>query len=996
MRPLLLALSLAACQPAEPSTFMVTPAPDGELDDPSVMAEIVVTTTIQAAIDASSYGDTVIIPSGTYYEDLYVDRGITIQGAGQGETVLAGTITTGNGYTSIRIMSMSVHSVTWLAKGTPYVDAYGILVDGCSAIELEDLDVQGFVLGIHVDSGDGVYVYDSDVRYNQYGVRYSGCKMVRVYNSFFAHNSIAGLAIDYTSKYESAVAYNTFVGNGFGASGEDLAGALGIGHSYVVDVLDNIIVSNDVGYNCNGCTADAGYNLVWGNSTDYVNDASAASTDLSCDPLFQDAAEDDYHLSASSPAIDAGEDPGIYVYTDHEGEARPQGAGYDLGYDEHAVSAAQLVITEVMANAAVEDSGEFVEIYNAGSGAADLAGLILSDGDDADTLIAWGSLSTSLAAGEYALVIDAEYASDYALTSDMVLLTTTDTNLGNGLTTSDSITLFESDGSTIISSMSHPQDPGDGVSLELSDLEGGDVAGNWRASQCDDGSSPCAAHCFPDSGDPTGLVITEVMANALDDTTGEYVEIYNPTDTEIDLGGLTIYDGDGWDALQGWDGGSTLLGAYAHGLVMDPDFAGDFQPPAGTVLVTTSDSSIGNGLANSTDPVYLYDSDQSTLIDSFTHLWDAGDGISWEKIDYAAGDDRKNWDRSSVACASNGSPGRLNGAAGGLCGTLLISEVMANAEDEDTGEFVELYNAGSDTVDLAGLILFDGDADDTIAAYDGGTTELAPGEYALVLDAEYAGEYSIDSAAVLVSTEDTTLGNAIAVNDELLLYEADGTHLVDAYLWPSNPGNGISSERVALAGVLDSEENWSDATCASGSSPGIGNCASGEDSGSAESQYAGALLISEIMSNPETESTGEFVEIYNAGSADIDLYGFVIYDGDADDPLEGFDDPTDTVLAAGQYAVILDPDYAGEYDIAKGALLLTTDDATVASGLAVSDPVYLYEDNGVSLIDSYSYPLDAGNGTSVERVERSMGDEESNWAPSECEAGCSPGEWGCF
>ena len=55
---------------------------------------------------------------------------------------------------------------------------------------------------------------------------------------------------------------------------------------------------------------------------------------------------------------------------------------------------------------------------------------------------------------------------------------------------------------------------------------------------------------------------------------------------------------------------------------------------------------------------------------------------------------------------------------------------MANADDEDSGEFIELYNAGAETIDLAGLVFSDGDAFDTLQAYDSGSTTLAVGAYA--------------------------------------------------------------------------------------------------------------------------------------------------------------------------------------------------------------------------------------------------------------------------
>jgi len=51
---------------------------------------------------------------------------------------------------------------------------------------------------------------------------------------------------------------------------------------------------------------------------------------IDSDPLFVGGG--DYHLTAGSPCIDAGTDGG--VYTDMDGDERPQGAGFDMGSDE--------------------------------------------------------------------------------------------------------------------------------------------------------------------------------------------------------------------------------------------------------------------------------------------------------------------------------------------------------------------------------------------------------------------------------------------------------------------------------------------------------------------------------------------------------------------------------------------------------------------------------------------------------------------------------------
>lgn len=53
---------------------------------------------------------------------------------------------------------------------------------------------------------------------------------------------------------------------------------------------------------------------------------------ISQDPLF--IGNEDYHLQPGSPCIDAGTDAG--VYTDIDGDQRPQGAGFDIGADEYS------------------------------------------------------------------------------------------------------------------------------------------------------------------------------------------------------------------------------------------------------------------------------------------------------------------------------------------------------------------------------------------------------------------------------------------------------------------------------------------------------------------------------------------------------------------------------------------------------------------------------------------------------------------------------------
>jgi hypothetical protein len=981
-------LLAASCAVDSEGRTLLVVGEHSEVDDEAALRGVSPFTTIQAAIDAASSGDTVSVAAGTYTEDLTMKDGVTVDGAGQGQSYVVGTVTfSGSGVSTLS--GFSLMDPDYISTGARYGND-GVTISSGSAV-IEDVGVHYYDVGVLAANATSVTLNDVLLSYNWYGAGSSDNTSFTLTNSLVGSNGAGGVYVQ--GGTATNISFNDFVANAFAGTSAYLVGAVayastsGSGHV----LANNIVVSNYYGLDCYSCSLDQRNNLVWGNTTDYINDAAADSSELSIDPLFEDSAEGNFKITAGSPCVDAGTST-VGHASDHDGDSRPQGSGYDIGMDEYASSTYDLLVTEVMANPLTESTQEFVEIYNAGSSTVDLAGFMLTDGDEVDTLQAFGSSATTLAPGEYAVVLDPEYASGYTIAAGVTLLTTGDTEVGNGLTTGDPVKLLQDDGSTVAASFSYPRDPGNGVSLEMIDLENGDTSGNWRASDCTDNSSPGAANCFAPSGDPQDLIITEVMANATSETSGEYIEIYNAGTLEIDGAGLMIRDSSASDKLRGFQGGSTLIGPGEHAVILDAGYLYEYHLPSDVVLLTTFDNTLGNGLSVR-DSVTLQESDGATTIDSYTAIRDPGDGVSVEKIDYALGNVVGNWQSAATSSARGRSPGLLNGAAGGVCDVLRIAEVMSNPLDEDTGEFIEIYNTGTSDIDLAGLVLSDGTEDDVISAYSGGSTVVPAGGYAVIVDSEYAGEYSIPAGATIVTLSNSTLGNGLSVKDEVTLYEADGEHVIDSHVYPINAGNGTSTERITLSGALDSASNWAASTCGSGSSPGEENCVSTGSSGSAESSWD--ILITEVMANPLDESTGEFIELYNNGSTSVDLLYAVIWDGDALDTIFGFTDIYDAVLAPGEYAVILDADYAGQYTIPAGALILTADDSTLGSGLATNDPVSLYEGDGVAIVDSFSFPTDPGNGKAIERVSLSAGDVSTNWTTSTCSAGSSPGGATC-
>ncbi len=380
--------------------------------------------------------------------------------------------------------------------------------------------------------------------------------------------------------------------------------------------------------------------------------------------------------------------------------------------------------------------------------------------------------------------------------------------------------------------------------------------------------------------------INEIQANpAGTDTDEEYLEIVNSGKRELDLTGWTIAD-------------SYKLRHVFDEVILVPGGAVTVYsgPAVGQERIEASTGALG--LNNNADEVFLRDA-RGKVVNAVAYK-SAISGTSFVR----AGDDGTGELVPHTDLGSPASPGtRADGSPWKVyVPPLIINEFLADPDGTDTpNEFVEVVNAGTRAVDLAGWTLADG----IKIRHTFGPALLAPGEAMVV----YGGGVR-DSAQVAT-------GGTLSLNntgDTLTLADPKG-RAADIATWTgakvetgvslNRASDGADDEDFVLHGSLPGAfATMSPGTRADGN-PWIG-------------APLGQLVINEVMPDPDgSDRGGEFVEIINIGTASVNLDGFTLGDA-ANGARHTFDG---TILLPGQVTVVYD---SGQHDTIPGAIVASS------------------------------------------------------------------------
>ncbi len=359
----------------------------------------------------------------------------------------------------------------------------------------------------------------------------------------------------------------------------------------------------------------------------------------------------------------------------------------------------------------------------------------------------------------------------------------------------------------------------------------------------------------------TGLVISEIMYHpgnhpgfpgADGKSQLEFVELFNTQGIPEDLGGYRI-DGD----IHYTFPPGTFLGPGAYlAVARNPADLSRIQGATNVFGPYTGNLSNSSGKVQLRNPVgavfleVVYDSQPP---------WPAapdGGGHSLVLVRPSLGEaNPRAWAMSDRV---GGSPGALDGVGAEPMRGLVINEFVAHSE-AGPGDFMELYNATTTTIDASGCVLSDRpDTDGYILP--AGTTIPANGHLAL---------------------DQTQLGFALsATGGTIYLRNPAQTRVLDAIRYEAQ------ADQTAFGRCPDGSALWRTLTTPT---PGSVNAP----------RQLGDVVINEILADPVTgNNDDQFVELYNRTAAPVDLGGWQFTAGIQ------FIFPSPTILPAHGYVAV--------------------------------------------------------------------------------------------
>lgn len=196
--------------------------------------------TIGAAIGNASQGDTILVKKGTYYENPWIDKSLSLVGEDSNGTMVIGTGGVDRGACAVFTLAaenvtLSGFTIKSLNYSSAAFHATGIIVNG-DKCTITDNNIVGTYYGIFSSIHSSTFIAQNNITATlKDGIRICGGSSITVSDNRITENAVSGIAID---GYSNKVLGNYICNNGRG---------IGIGSSYTVVFGNNITGNSESG-----------------------------------------------------------------------------------------------------------------------------------------------------------------------------------------------------------------------------------------------------------------------------------------------------------------------------------------------------------------------------------------------------------------------------------------------------------------------------------------------------------------------------------------------------------------------------------------------------------------------------------------------------------------------------------------------------------------------------------------------------------------------------
>lgn len=372
------------------------------------------------------------------------------------------------------------------------------------------------------------------------------------------------------------------------------------------------------------------------------------------------------------------------------------------------------------------------------------------------------------------------------------------------------------------------------------------------------------------------IVINEIFSQG-DVENPDWIELYNNSAFEADIADWKVYDSGGQSGSK-------------------PKFtlpAGSVIAPKGYLIVVVDDESeSGFGLSSNGEQIWL-ESPSGNIVND----------ITFPALTATQSYGRFPDGTENLQIMETVTRGAANTDAIPAQAVVVMNEVFSRGTTEDP-DWVELYNDSDVEINISGWLIYDSGGQSGSKpkkAIPEGTILAARSFYVIVVDDEDPSGFGLSSGG-----------------EEIWLEKPDAT-IADNIIFPA------LEETQSFGRYPDGSETWQvleTVTRGTANSDDIPNIV--------------AIFMNEIYSRGTAENP-DWIEIYNDGSTEIDLTGWLIYDSGGNSgskPKKEF--PQGTIIPAkGFYVIVVDDEDPSGFGLSSGGeeVWLEKPDATIADNI---------------------------------------------------------------